>query len=105
MSTKYEDKIRFPNWSYLVETNAGLSGHSANRWAAKVAKYTYNYKDIFLNTKECTILDKKSLTIDMVDVIRPDLLIVGLFPAQRQLIADAVRERLWLRVSETMTFI
>lgn len=39
----------------------------------------------------------------MVDVISPDLRIVGLFPTEWQLIADAIRERLRLCISETMT--
>lgn len=34
----------------------------------------------------------------MVDVVRADLWIVGLLPTQRELIANAVRERLRLRI-------
>lgn len=42
------------------------------------------------------------LTIDMIDIIWADLRIVRLLPAQGQLVADAVRERLGLCVSGTM---
>lgn len=42
------------------------------------------------------------LTINMIDIIGSDLWIVSLLPAERQLIADAVRECLGLCVSETM---
>lgn len=42
------------------------------------------------------------LTIDMIDVITSNLWIVGLLPAKRQLIADAVRECLWLGISGTI---
>lgn len=53
----------------------------------------------------CAIVEPKTevlLTIDMIDVVGPDLGIVGLLPAQWQLIADAVRECLRLCISETM---
>lgn len=43
----------------------------------------------------------KELTIDMVDVISPDLRVVGLLPPDGQLIADTVRERLRFSVSGT----
>lgn len=37
----------------------------------------------------------------MVDVISPNLRVVSLLPPERQLIADAVRERLRFSISET----